>query len=291
MSHDQRFLLIGGAGLVGRHIRVALADRDVIATYRRDAPQGSMTLDITDVAAARRVVLDSAAKVVILAAADAWVEHCEREPAETRKVNVDAPRAIAEAAAEIDALLVVFSSEYVFDGTAGEYVEDDNRHALNEYGRQKVALEDVVLSTGRALVCRTSAVFGDDPQRKNFVCQLIDRLTAGRSFDVADDQLVTPTYAPALAAAVVALADRSASGVFHVAGPRVMNRADFAEEVAQVNRLDTRGIHRRPTNELGLIAVRPLRCGLTTDKLRATLGESLTEPMKGLREMASERAH
>ena len=232
-------------------------------------------------------MLDSTADVIILAAADAWVERCEREPAATRKVNVEGPRAIAEAAARIGALLVVFSSEYVFDGTSGDYIENDVRHPLNEYGRQKVTLEDAALATGRALVCRTSAVFGDDPQRKNFVYQLVDRLTAGGSFDVADDQLVTPTYAPALAAAVVALADRSASGVFHVAGPRVVNRADFAGEVARAHGLDTRGIRRRPTSELGLSAVRPLRCGLSTDKLRDTLGESLPDPVQALQEMAS----
>src|SRR5207302_3268738 len=119
---------------------------------------------------------DARPDAVIVAAADAYVERCEREPEQTRQVNVEAPRALAAESAGLGALFVVFSSEYVFDGAKGEYVEDDERRPINEYGRQKVALEDIALGTRRGLVCRTSAVFGADPKRKNFVLQEVDRL-------------------------------------------------------------------------------------------------------------------
>jgi dTDP-4-dehydrorhamnose reductase len=282
----ERFLIIGAGGLVGRHLTAALGEANVVRTYRGDV-DGGVTLDITDSPAVARVIRESRPDVIFLAAADAYVERCEREPEETRRVNVEAARAVASSATEARAVLVVFSSEYVFEGGSGPYAEDDERGPINEYGRQKAALEDIALATGRGLVCRTSAVFGDDPKRKNFVCQLVDRLRSGHSFDVPSDQMVTPTYAPALAGAVVELARAERIGTYHVAGPSVMERIDLAKAVAAAYGLDRSLLHPRPTSELGLAAPRPRHAGLDTRKLRETLGHPLTAAADALRELAA----
>jgi dTDP-4-dehydrorhamnose reductase len=281
----ERFLVIGADGLVGRHIAAALGGADVVRTYRGEHADG-LRLDITDSGAVRRVIGETRPSVIVLAAADAYVERCEREPVETRRVNVEAPRVVATSAKESGALLVVFSSEYVFDGDAGPYHEDAERGPINEYGRQKVALEDIALATGRGLVCRTSAVFGEDPKRKNFVYQTVDRLRAGRTFDVPSDQVATPTYAPALASAVVELARSGRTGTYHVAGPEVMSRVHFAKEVAAAYGLDASLLRPRPTSELGLAAPRPRHAGLDTGRLRAALGHPLTAAAEALRELA-----
>lgn len=281
------YLLVGAGGLVGQHLREALSGRNMVATYHRAPPEGGVALDITQSDSARKLIARTRPDVVLLAAADPFVERCEREPGTTRLVNVEATRVIAEATRSIGALLVVFSSEYVFDGTAGDYGESDERHPINEYGRQKVEVEDIALSSGRALVCRTSGVFGADPDRKNFVLQLVDRLRAGGHFDVPTDQLITPTYAPSLARAVIELADASHTGVFHVAGPRILARPDFAAMVVDAFSLPHDQIQGRATHELGLAAARPLRCGLRVEKLRATLKHDLTDPISALRQMAS----
>jgi dTDP-4-dehydrorhamnose reductase len=280
------FLLIGADGLVGRHLSAALPASDTVSTYRRDPPPQGIALDIADADALRATLAKAEPRVILLAAADAYVERCEREPAATRRVNVEAPRMIAEASGATDALLVVFSSEYVFDGTAGAYAEDDARNPLNEYGRQKAELEDIVLATGRGLVCRTSAVFGHDPKRKNFVFQVVDRVGAGNTFDVPSDQLVTPTFAPSLARAVVKLAEKRKTGIFHVAGPAVMGRVEFARLVADAFHLNASLLRPRPTADLGLAAARPERAGLRTEKLRQETGESLTAAADALRELA-----
>jgi len=288
MADRPGVLLIGAGGLVGRHLREALSGLGVTATYRTDPLPGGVALDITDHDAVRRTIRETRPDAIVLAAADAYVERCEREPAATRLVNVEAPRVIAAEAKAHSAQFVVFSSEYVFDGTAGHYAEDAERHPINEYGRQKVALEDLALATGRGLVCRTSGVFGGDQERKNFVLQLVDRLRAGKPFDVASDQLVTPTYAPSLANAVAALIRRDERGVVHVAGPRILGRLEFARLVAATYRLPAELLRARPTAELGLVAPRPLRCGLDVDRLRELLGTDLIAPEVGLRELASQ---
>ena len=286
MPDPSAVLLIGAGGLLGRHLRRALGDIRTISTVHGNESGASISLDITDDEAVRRAIREAKPDVILLAAAEAYVERCEREPAATRRVNVDAPRVIAAESQAVGAMLVVFSSEYVFDGTAGRYAEGDERRPINEYGRQKVDLEDLVLATGRGLVCRTSGVFGADPRRKNFVCQLVDHLRAGEPFDVASDQLITPTYAPALADAVVRLVRLRQEGTVHVAGPRILGRMEFAQLVAEAYALPTELLRPRLTAELGLAARRPLRCGLEVDTLRRTLGTDLTAPAAALREMA-----
>src|SRR5438552_17499524 len=103
---SDRVLLIGGAGLVGRHVRAALEGRDVVATFHRDPVVGGVPLDITDAPAVRRIVAESKPIAVVLAAADPYVEGCERDPLGTWRVNVEAASVIRDAAP--DATLVVF---------------------------------------------------------------------------------------------------------------------------------------------------------------------------------------
>ena len=180
----------------------------------------------------------------------------------------------------------MFSSEYVFDGKDGPYRESDGVAPLNVYGMQKVALEELARSSPRHLVLRVSGVFGEEPRRKNFVWQLVDRLRGGGTFDVPSDQVITPTDAASLGTAVVELLDRRAFGTFHAAGPDVMSRVEFARLVARAFGLPAAKIVPRPTAELGLGAARPKNAGLSDAKLREVLGHPLRAPAEALAELA-----
>lgn len=278
-----RWLLLGAAGLVGTHLRAALRDRDVVMTSHRAQLPGSVALDLTDRAATTRVIHEARPDVIVVAAANAFVEECEREPVATRAINVDAVRNVAEAAP--DAMLVVFSSDYVFDGSAGSYAEDDPIAPINEYGRQKVALEAIARDRTEHLVCRVSGVYGWSAARTSFVSQLVDRLRSGQRMRVPSDQLITPTPAAELATAIVELIDRRARGTFHAAGPEILTRPEFAERAARAFGLDPSLLDFRATAELGLAAPRPLRAGLRTDKLRAFLGHGLAPSRDALTAM------
>ncbi len=283
-------LVIGASGLVGSQVRRAFSDRAVVATYHEAPAPGAARLDITDADAVRNLVRRVKPSVVVLAAAEAYVERCEKEPAATRRVNVDAAASVLDAARAVGATPVVFSSEYVFDGRAGPYGEQDTPNPISEYGRQKVELERLARRSERHLVCRTSGVFAWEAAGKNFVCQLIRNLRAGVEFVVPSDQVITPTYAPALARAVRELVDVGASGTFHVVGPRVLSRSEFAGLAARTFGLPLELLRPRPTAELGLAAPRPLNAGLRDDKLRATIGHDLLDPADALAAMrASER--
>lgn len=284
-----RYLVIGGSGLVGAHMLRALQGRDVRSTRHRAEVQGSSAaLDITDDAAVRETVGAIRPGVVVLAAAQPHVEHCERKPDETRRVNVGGTRSVADACAAVGATLVVFSSEYVFDGALGEYRETDAVAPLNEYGRQKVAIEEIARGDARHLICRTSGVFGREAARKNFVLQLVDALRDSRPFKVPSDQVITPSDAASLGECVVELLDRGSRGTFHVAGPERLPRVEFAQRAARAFGLDPALIQAVTTSELGSSATRPLRAGLRDDKLLETLGHGLARVSDALRVLAAE---
>jgi dTDP-4-dehydrorhamnose reductase len=281
-QRDGRWLLLGASGLVGTHLQVALAGRDVVMTSHRRPLPGAVVLDVTDHAAVTRVVSDTRPDVVIVTVTE-HTERCERDPDATRLVNVDGLQRVAERAP--GALLVVFSSEYVFDGRTGPYSEEDAVAPINEYGRQKVAVESVARRRPDHLICRTSGIYGWSTARENFVCKLVDSLRAGRRFTVPMDQVITPTPAPDLAQAVVELVDRGARGTFHVAGPEILSRPEFARRVAAAFGLDASLIDAVPTSELGLLAPRPLGAGLRTDKLRGFFGHGLSPSAAALAAM------
>jgi dTDP-4-dehydrorhamnose reductase len=123
------------------------------------------------------------------------------------------------------------------------------------------------------LVIRTTTVYGPDPNGKNFLYSLRKGLAGTKPFRVPADQISTPTYNLDLAAAVVALAERGAQGVFHVVGPDLVSRLEFARRAAAVMGLDPANLSGVSTAELAQVAARPLHAGLLTGKLAAYLPE------------------
>jgi dTDP-4-dehydrorhamnose reductase len=254
--------ITGCEGLVG-----AACVRGLSRRRHRVVALSHSTLDIEDRDAVDVLMKAQPVHALVCAAARPHVEGCERDPVGTRRVNVDATVALARTAEQLGAAFVAFSSEYVFDGTADRpYVEDDPRNPINEYGRQKRDLEDALGTLTGALVVRTSGVYGVESQRKNFVCQLIDRAGAGERVCVPDDQLITPTYADSLGDLVAQAIESGIRGVLHLTGPQPMSRAAFAHLVTRVFDLAGDALVPCPTASLQLLARRPPRAALSADK-------------------------
>ena len=93
-----RVLLIGGAGLVGRHVRAALGERDIVVTFYSDPIEGGIPLDLTDAAAVRACIAKTAPDTIVIAAAQPYVEACESDPSGTWRVNVEGPAIVRLAA-------------------------------------------------------------------------------------------------------------------------------------------------------------------------------------------------
>jgi dTDP-4-dehydrorhamnose reductase len=211
-----RVFVAGSSGQLGAALVRVLGD-DVAWAGGREA------LDVRDGEAVRRVMQAARPDVVINATAYNKVDAAEVETTEALAVNAAGPRHLARAAREAGALVVHVSTDYVFDGTKRTpYTEDDPPRPLSAYGVSKLAGELMVAASGAPfLVVRTSAVFaagGSRGKGGSFVERILARARAGEPLRVVDDQVVSPTYAPDLAAAIVALLEAGTRGLFHVTG-------------------------------------------------------------------------
>jgi len=208
-------------------------------------------LDITHTDQVERAVVDFDPEVVFNSAAYNQVDVAEREPQAAFMVNALGVRNIALACRQIDAQLVHFSTDYVFDGTASRpYREDDPPHPLGAYAVSKLAGELYAQAyLDHALVVRTCGVFGPGglhTNRGNFVELMFRHATARQPIRVVEDHIGSPTYAPLLAARTIDLVEKQQHGIFHIAGGTSISWFNFAKLIFQTAGL-TSELH--PTNE------------------------------------------
>jgi dTDP-4-dehydrorhamnose reductase len=274
-----RALVIGASGLVGGALLDALAETGTAAagTYRGHARPGLMPLDVRDASAVAAVVRESGADVVYVPASLTNVDYCELHPEESQAINVDGVRHVAATGRRI----VYFSSDYVFAGDRGPYRESDRVHPLCVYGDHKVRAEWLLRETD--LILRTTVVYGPEWQGKNFIYRLCSTLREGKRLRVPHDQVGSPTFAPNLARAAVALEQRGCTGVFHVAGPDRVSRYELALAAARIFELDARLVDPVATADLHQAARRPLDAGMICDKAAAVLPFALLGYHEGLR--------
>ncbi len=280
-------LVVGASGLVGSHLLAALGRRGIPAhgTYRMHPVPGLVHLDLLDRAELESVLDRFRPAVVFSPAAQPNVELCEARVAETWAVNVGSAEALARCGARRRLRIVYFSSDYVFDGKAGPYAEEDAPCPISAYGRQKLAAEQAIRRLPGHLIVRTTVVYGWEPQGKNFVVRLVERLRRGERIAVPSDQVGSPTYAPNLADVAVELASRGCSGLFHVAGPETMDRHAFGVLAARTFGLDPALVEPVSTASLGQLAPRPLKAGMIPVRAERATGIRMTRPEDGLREM------
>ena len=282
-----RALIIGASGQVGGALAALCVRRkiEVYGTSRKG--QGFLYLDLADGASVRDAFGKARPDIVFLCSAMTHVDNCERDPGLARRVNAEGPALVAAECRAAGAKLVYFSTEYVFDGAAGPYGEEDAVCPVSVYGRTKLEGERAALEAKAALAVRTTVVYGYNPASKNFIMQLISNQRSGAKMRVPSDQFSNPTYAPELASAVLDLAEQGASGIYNVVGPDWLSRYEFALKACAAFGFDPAFLEPRLTAELGQAAPRPLKAGLRTEKLAAKLGRSLPAAEESLRKIAA----
>jgi dTDP-4-dehydrorhamnose reductase len=263
-----KLLVTGAKGQLGRALERAAA-REGHAFVGCDLPE----LDITDRGAVLEWVASERPQAVINCAAFTAVDAAESQEAAALAVNGTAVGHLAEAADAVGAVLVQVSTDYVFDGEASlAYREDDPVNPISAYGRTKLAGEMEAARARRHLIARTAWLYGEG---NNFVEAILRQVAAGRGeLRVVNDQEGCPTYAEDLAAALLSLLDRGATGLYHVVNSGTATWFDFAREIV---RLQAAGVRVVPvsTQEAPRPARRPRRAGLDTSRLQGLLGAAL----------------
>ncbi|MDP2826154.1 MAG: dTDP-4-dehydrorhamnose reductase [Sulfuritalea sp.] len=278
-----RILLTGASGQLGRELKRSLACLgEVVACDRRQ-------LDLADPDTLRDAVRAIAPTVIVNAAAYTAVDKAEAEPEVAEAINAVAPAILAEEARRLGALLIHYSTDYVFDGAKPTpYGEDDLPAPLSTYGRSKHAGELAIAASGvHHLIFRTSWVYG--LHGANFMKTM---LRLGRERDelrVVGDQIGAPTWARHLAdATALILARREVpSGLYHLAASGETSWHGYAEAIfAEAQRAGLMEkspvVHRITSADYPLPASRPANSRLDCSRLRRDFGLALPDWRTGL---------
>ncbi len=274
-----RVAVTGANGLLGGEAVAQLAGRhEVLALGRGPCrlPPGPFAwadADLGDGSSVERALLAFRAEAVLHAGAFTDVDGCERDPEAAWRVNVGGTEQVARACRRLSARLVAVSTDYVFDGEAGPYGEDDLPNPRGAYARTKRCGEEAALLVAPgAAVARVAVVYSGRPGAKStFATQVVEKLSRGEAVRAFEDQLVSPTLAANGAAMCLELLlDTRYAGVLHASGATVLDRVDFARRLAR--RFGLRGdVVPVRTADAKLPAPRPLKGGLKVDRAAALL--------------------
>jgi dTDP-4-dehydrorhamnose reductase len=249
-----RAMVLGAAGQLGRELVALLGHAVAWAGDRAE-------IDVADAAATAALVDRVRPDVVFNATAWNRVDAAEREAAAAFAVNALGPCFLAQGCRGAGALLVHYSTDYVFDGTASRpYGEDDRPAPLGVYGASKLAGEHLVAAeAAEHLVVRTSAVLGrggSEQKGGSFVERIVAKARSGETLRVVGDQVFAPTCASDLARASLALVEAGARGLVHVTNSGSCSWHELACAAVGLAGLDA-PVERIASADLALPARRP----------------------------------
>ncbi len=274
-----RVLVTGANGLVGSRLVVRLAGQhEVVATAR--GPQRAsqkvryIEADLARPGDLRNVIEEVRPGAILHAAAMTDVDACERDPQQAWRLNCAAVEEAALAANAVSARLVALSTDYVFDGAAGPYGEDDAPNPRGAYARSKRCGEEAALLLAKDVaVARVAVVYtGRAASKRTFAAAAADALLAGKEVRAFADQRVSPTLADNAAELVIGLWQSGEQGVWHCTGRDVVTRVEFCRALARKLSADERLIVPTRLADAKLLAPRPLLAGLRVDKIQRLLG-------------------
>jgi dTDP-4-dehydrorhamnose reductase len=293
-----KILLLGKNGQVGWELQRSLAPLgEVLALDRHSTPHGG---DLSQPERLAQTVLDWRPDVIVNAAAHTAVDKAESEPELARCLNATAPAALAQAAAQIGALLVHYSTDYVFNGQGDQpWQEGDSTGPLSVYGQTKREGELAIVASGCAhLIFRTSWVYA--ARGGNFAKTML-RLAAERErLTVIDDQFGAPTGADLIAdvtahAIRASLQQPALGGLYHLVAGGQTTWHGYASHVIAQARLLQPGLALKvseiapvPTSAFPTPAQRPLNSRLATHKLQNAFGLALSPWQQGVNRMLAE---
>jgi dTDP-4-dehydrorhamnose reductase len=285
-----RILLLGKYGQLGWELNRTLLPLGEV--YAFDYPE----IDLTRPDNIRKTIRAVKPEVIVNATAYTAVDQAESEPETAFAVNARAPGVLAEETLNLEAVLIHYSTDYVFDGSKGEpYREEDKPNPINVYGQSKLAGEQAIIDAGGTyLILRTSWVYG--LRRESFVTKVLRWSRQRERLRIVADQISNPTWCRMLAEASTQLLTKAKDiyswfyerrGIYHLAGFGVTSRLEWAREILGLdpNREEQVVRELRPalTSDFPTRAQRPLYSGLSCERFVETFGLHLPEWPEALR--------
>lgn len=281
---NKKILITGSNGLLGQKLVELLVVQSNVITIATASGKNRLPfadgyeyheMDVTNPTEVDRVVALTTPDVIIHTAAMTNVDQCESEKDACWKLNVTAVEHLINTCRKYGVFLEHVSTDFIFDGTAGPYKEDDEPNPVSFYGWSKYAAEKAVLSSGIPhAIARTVLVYGiaHDMSRSNIILWVKKSLEEGKAIKVVTDQFRTPTLAEDLAMGCYLIAKQEAEGIYNISGKDFLTPYEMAMMTADYFKLDPSLISPTDASVFSQPARRPPRTGFDLTKSRNTLG-------------------
>ena len=277
-----KILLVGKNGQIGWELQRTLLSLGELVAIDIDE------LDLADIRAIRQAVRETKPGIIVNAAAYTAVDRAEEEAELAMAVNGVAPGILAEEAARINAVIVHYSTDYVFDGEKGSpYVEEDSPNPINIYGQTKLAGERAIRETGAPhLIFRTSWVYG--LRGKNFLLAILRLAREKEELRIVDDQVGTPNWCGTVAEVTARILMENAdiirqdgrlSGIYNLSSSGETSWFKFARQILATDPRKEEQVCRKimpiETGQFPTAAKRPMFSVLDNNKIQSTFGIKL----------------
>jgi dTDP-4-dehydrorhamnose reductase len=293
-----KLLITGASGLYGSKLaQLALAVGYEV--YSSDIQSLSVygnfvKLDISEKEQVEEAFKSIKPDVVVHAATLTDVDKCELNQELAWKVNVEGTKNIVEAAKSVDSFLIYISTDYVFSGEKGGYIETDMPNPINYYGVTKLKAEEIVKAQQEYFIARPSVIYGATPAagKVNFALWLIETLRKGERVKIVTDQWNTPTLNTNLAEMTLEAVECRLTGIYHLCGATRVSRYEFAEQIADVFGLNKALIDPVFSAQFSWPAKRPTDSSLDTSKAQGVLKNkplALPEALERLKSELSDK--
>ena len=279
----RKILITGAGGQLGLAIHQKLRDKfDVFPTDRITSESGdsqnSKNLNITERSDVKTIINEINPDIIINCAAYTDVDGSEKNKNQAHMVNVVGLQNLI-LASNYNTYFVHISSDYVFDGKAGPYSEEDFTYPINYYGKTKLESENILRGSRRKfLIIRTNVIYSEDLNIKaNYFAWVYKSLLNNKTISVVNDQISNPAYVSHLAQAIFQCIILNTEGIYHYGSDNYLSRYEFSMEIANIFELDNSLITSIDTKQLtqdipSYIAKRPRHSGLNTFKIENEIG-------------------
>ena len=284
---NEKFLIIG-KGFLGGHLEKKLKElnKEVFTTGFNTKENVDFRLDIQN----ENAVIDCINKVkpnyIINCAANVNIDFLEKNPNIAYSVNVEGTKNIVKVSKKFNIRLIHISTDAVFDGERGLYVEEDNTNPINTYGKSKLLGEKYVRENLNNYVIIRTNIFGIDPNGRDFISNIIKNLKNKKSMIGFDDIIYSPLEISNLVEMIIEILKINYCGIIHLSSDIPISKYQFILEVADVFKLDKTLVKKGTSEEIKFIAKRPKNLTLCNDKAKKILKTQiipLKESLKKIR--------
>tara|TARA_Y100000310_G_C20663349_1_gene806034 strand:- start:535 stop:1404 length:870 start_codon:yes stop_codon:yes gene_type:complete len=267
-------LIIGSSGYIGKHLFKYFSEKqEVIGTYFNNKVDGMIQFNLENPDISQLGNLENV-KYAIICSSLCNIDECKRDEEKAYKINVNGTKKLIEQLFEKNIIPIFLSTNYVYDGEKGDYIEEDERNPQTNYGKHKKIIEDFLIESGKEfLIFRLNKVYGLTPGDGTLLTSLIEQLPEKEENKYATDQIFSAIYVGDVVKVIGLCMERNLTGVFNLSPKEKFSWFELAINIKNEFKLNNTKIEKCSIKDIGFFENnRPLKINFNPEKVNRELG-------------------